>query len=331
MRNVAVLGAESLIGSELLRILDERNFPASDIYLMSDSQTAANSMIFKERYIELHADYEAFADNVGLVFSCLDRVKSRAAAERFKGKAVVIDCSRAFSFAPDVLKVIPEINAGSITGDAALIANPGPIVIETLLPLYPLHKDFGLRSVHAVALVAVSDFGKDALEELRYECEYMAFDEPVERAGDGFFPYTIAGNILPQIGDFVGQSITEEEATFTRELSSFLGTNEIRIGITAALVPVRRGSCVVIHVGFEKELSPDDAAAVLKEATGVTFIEDAERYPMPESVVGKDEVFVGRLRKDEVLENGLSMWIAADNLRKGSALNAVQIAELLPA
>lgn len=331
MRNIAVLGADSLVGDELLRLLEQRNFPLGDAYFMSASETAANSVLFRDRYLQLYKDYEAFVDNVQLVFSCLDRVKSRTAAERFKGKAVVIDCSRAFSFAPDVLKVIPEINASAISGDASLIANPGSVVIQTLLPLYPLHKEFKLKSAHAVALVAVSDFGKDALEELRYECEFMALDKPVEKTGDGFFPYTIATNIIPQIGDFVGKGITEEETTFAREVSSFLGSDDIRIGITAVLVPVQRGNCVVIRADFEKELSFDDAAATLKGATGVTFIEEAEKYPMPESVIGKDEVLVGRLRKDEVSENGLSMWIAADNLRKGSALNAVQIAELIPA
>jgi aspartate-semialdehyde dehydrogenase len=329
MKNIAVLGADSLIGRELLGILQQRNYPANEIYLMAAGNRPPQTAAFGNREIELLRDYGYFLNKVDIVFCCLDRLRARRAASDFKKKSLFIDCSRALSFAPDVLHVIPEINASAINEKTRLIANPNPMTIELLVALCPLHKNCRVKRLHVVAFASVSEFGQDALDELSYEYEYLALGGPAEKAESSVFPYTIANNIIPQVGDFIGHGDTEEEAMLTREVSMILKTDDIQISTTAVWVPVQRGNCLVVYADFERGLKMTEVKEILKKAPGVAVMKNDEEYPMPENIVGKDEVFVGRLRKDCVFENGFSMWIAADNLRKGSALNAVQIAELL--
>jgi aspartate-semialdehyde dehydrogenase len=328
MKNIAVLGVDSLIGSELVRILQQRNYPISEIYLMANVDKSRQSVVFRDKEIGVLHGYESFLDKVDIAFCCLDRVAARDAVPDFKN-SLVIDCSRAFSFAPDVLHVIPEVNANAITKATTLIANPSAITIQALVALYPLHEKLRLRRLHVVALVAVSEFGQDALDELSYEYECLALGKTVEKTENVVFPYNIGNNVIPQVGDFVDHENTEEEEMFAKEASIILQTDEIRASTTAVLVPVKRCNCLVVYADFEKESSLGGVKAILKKAPGVAIMKDNEAYPMPENTTGKDEVFVGRLRKDSAFENGISMWIAADNLRKGSALNAVQIAEFI--
>ncbi|UCG31109.1 MAG: aspartate-semialdehyde dehydrogenase [candidate division WOR-3 bacterium] len=329
MKNIAVLGVDSLHGNELVRILEQRNYPAEEIYFMSASEEFGEPIVFKDRLIEVHREYDLFADQVDIVFCCLDKVRARAAVLEFKKKASVIDCSRAFSFAPDVKQVIPEVNPDTLTAHRTVIANPSPTTIQLLMATYPLHEEFRLRCLHGTAFAAVSDLGQDALRELSYEYEYLAVGNEVAKADDSFFPYKIGGNLIPQVGDFTGAGDTEDEAVLTKEVQSILNTEEIQLGITAVWVPVKRGSCMVVYAGFEDHITVKDARKILKKAPGVKIFDHDDEYPMPENVTGKDDVFVGRIRQDKVFENGLALWIATDNLRKGSALNAVQIAELL--
>jgi len=329
MKNIAVLGVDSLIGGELLGILQQRNYPTNEIYFMATRDKHAQTVVFGNKEIELLRDYEYFLDKVDIVFCCLDRIQARSVAPDFKKKSLFIDCSRAFGFAPDVLHVIPEINANAITEKTTLIANPNPMTIQLLVALYPLHKNCGLKRLHVVAFASVSEFGQDALDELSYEYEYLALGKPAEKAESSVFPYTIGNNVIPQVGDFIGHDDTEEEAMLAKEVSMILKTDDIQMSTTAVWVPVQRGNCLVVYADFEKESTLPEVKEILKKAPGVAIMKNDEEYPMPENVVGRDEVFVGRLRKDSVFKNGFSMWIAADNLRKGSALNAIQIAELL--
>jgi len=183
--------------------------------------------------------------------------------------------------------------------------------------------------MHVTALSAVSDLGKDALDELNYEYEFLAVGEPVEKAEDSVFPFTIGNNLIPQVGDFVHKGYTEEEAMLVKEITGILGQDDILVSATYIWVPVRQVNNTVVYAGFEERVLVADAKEVLKSASGVKIMAHDDEYPTPEGVVGSDEIFVGRLRQDAVFENGISMWVSADNLRKGSALNAVQIAELL--
>lgn len=328
MKNVAVLGVDSLIGAELLRILEQRGFPVADLYL-SGSVAAGDSVNFNGGQIEVLQGYDAFIDKVDMVFCCLDKVGARAAVSKFTEKAKIIDCSRAFNFAGEVALLIPEINPDDVTGEKSLFANPSPLTLELLLPIYPLHDKFGLRCMHVTAFTAISDLGKDALDELSYEYEHLAVGSDASKSEDSVFPYTIGSNVIPQVGDFTGDGSTEEEGMIAREISNILKTEEIQIGVTAVWVPVRRGNSLAVWADFDKEVNPSEAKKVLKKTPGVKIMERDDEYPMPENVVGKDEVFVGRIRQDSIFDNGLMFWVSADNLRKGSALNAVQIAELL--
>jgi len=329
MKNIAVLGANSLVGTELISILEQRDYPTNNTYFYNTEGPGGETALFKGKSIEVLSDYSGFVDEVDLVFCCVDRVRARVLASKFKKKSLVIDLSGAFRLAQDVPHIIPEVNGQEMKDHKGLIANPNPITIELLIALYPLHEKYKLRHLHVTALNAVSDFGKDALDELNYEYEFLAVGESVEKAADGVFPYTIGSNIIPQIGDFVHKGYTEEETLLAQEITRILGNDDIVIGATCMWVPVRRADCAVLAAGFEEEISVSEAKKVLKKAGGVKLMSHDEEYPTPEYVVDKDEVFIGRLRQDAVFQNGLAMWLATDNLRKGSALNAVQIAELV--
>jgi len=329
MKNIAVLGADSLIGRELIRILEQRNYPVGDLYLLATNEKGAGQIAFKDKPIDLLLDYDPFVDKVELAFCCLDRIHARAAVVKFKKKALVIDCSGAFSFAHDVQHIIPEINGRLVTEHKDIVANPDPITIQLLIALHPLHEIFGLKRLQVTTFNAVSGLGQDALDELDYEYEYLAMKQDVEKSEDSIFPYAIGGNVIPQIGDFAHKGYTSEEMILAKEIPNILGQEAIVVSATCVWVPVKRANSVVVYAGFEKETSVAEAKRILKSASGVKLMDHDEEYPTPEYAIGKDEVFVGRIRQDKAFDNGLAMWTVADNLRKGSALNAVQIAELL--
>ena len=329
MKNVAVLGADGLIGRELISILDQRNFPTQDVYFLAGDNKRTDKITFRNRQIDLMSDYRAFRDNVELVFCCLDRVRARALVPKFKKKALVIDCSGAFSFAHDVPHVIPEVNGEILKEHKGVIANPNPITTQLLVALYTLHKKYVMKRLHLTALVAVSGFGDDALDELKYEYEFLALEKHVEKAEDSVFPYTIGDNVIPQVGDFTEQGNTEGETILAKEIPNILNEGDITVVATCVWVPVQRGNSIAVSVDFGEAVSISDAKKILKNAPGVILAGHDEEYPTLENAVGKDDVFIGRIRQDTIFQNGLAMWIVADNLRKGSALNAVQIAELI--
>ena len=328
MRNIAVLGANTLVGKELISILEQRDYPVNDLYLYNADGSTGKSAIFKGKSIEVQSEFQVFLEKTDLVFCCLDRVRARAIVSKFKKRSLVIDLSGAFRFAHDASHIIPEVNGHEMKKHKGLVANPNPVTIQLLIALFPLHGKYRLSHLHIVTLNAVSDFGKDALDELNYEYEYLAVGEGVEKSADSVFPYTIGSNIIPQIGDFDHKGHTEEENLLAREITGILDKDDIAIDATCIWVPVRRANCAIVFAGFEEHFSVADAREALSGAASVKLMKHDEEYPTPEFVIGKDEVFVGRLRHDNVFQNGLAMWTVCDNLRKGSALNAVQIAEL---
>ncbi len=329
VQNIAILGAGTLIGQELLSILEQRDFPVRNIYLYDAAAGQGQKTLFKGKPVEIMADYKGFLNNVTLVFCCLDKVRARAVVAQFRKNSLVLDLSGAFRFAPHVLHIIPEINGDTLSEHTGVVANPNPITIQLLVALSPLHEKFKLRRMHITALCAVSDLGQDALDELNYEYEFLAVGEPVKKAQDSVFPYTIGNNLIPQIGDFVHHGYTEEETLLLKEITGILGDDDIQISATYVWVPLRQVNSAVVYADFKEEITVASAKKILKNVSGVKIMTHDDEYPTPENVVGSDDVFIGRLRQDSVFRNGLSLWIAADNLRKGSALNAVQIAELL--
>ena len=225
--------------------------------------------------------------------------------------------------------IITEINPEKACKHKGIIANPNCSTIQMLVALYPLHKKAKVKRIFVATYQSVSGAGKAALDELRYEFEYLSMGHDLEKAEDAVFSHPIGNNIIPQIGGFDDDAYTSEEMKMLHETRKIFDDESIQVTSTCVRIPVYVGHSEVLSVEFEKPISPAEAIEILQEAPGVEVFDKDGTYPTPISAVGKDAVFVGRIRKDLVFENGLALWIVADNVRKGAALNAVQIAELL--
>lgn len=329
MRNIAVLGATGMVGAELVKILEQRNFPTEELYLFASEKSEGIKVNFMKKKIEVHADYEKFIDKVDLVFGCLDEEPSKEVVPKFKENSVVIDNSNAYRADPNVPLVIPEINPDKINEHKGIIANPNCSTIQMLVPLYPLHKEAKIKRIFVATYQSVSGYGRDAVDELKLELEYLAVGQNIEKSQKSILHHPIGNNIIPQIGSFSHEGYTGEEMKMVNETRKILDDDSIQVTATCVRIPIICGHSEAVSVEFENPISVQHAKRLLKDAPGVRLMKKDDDYPMPTYAVGKDEVFVGRVRKDLAFENGLVMWIVADNIRKGAALNAVQIAELL--
>lgn len=329
MKNIAVLGATGLVGEEVIKILEQRNFPIRELLLFASERSEGQTILFKERELEVLTDYNELVGQAEIVFGCLDAPLAKEIVPKFAGQSVVIDNSNAFRMDPEVPLIIPEINPGKLKEHKGIIANPNCSTIQMLVVLYPLHRKAKVKRIFVATYQSVSGAGKDALDELRYEFEYLSMGHDIEKAEDAVFNHPIGNNIIPQIGGFDDQGYTSEEIKMLNETRKIFDDESIQVSSTCVRIPVYVGHSEALSVEFENSISPAEAIEILQEAPGVKVFDKDEIYPMPIKAVGKDAVFVGRIRKDLVFENGLAMWIVADNVRKGAALNAVQIAELL--
>jgi aspartate-semialdehyde dehydrogenase len=245
-----------------------------------------------------------------------------------KAGAVVIDNSAAWRMAPEVPLVVPEVNAHDIQRHKGIIANPNCSTIQMVVALKPLHDQARIKRIVVTTFQSVSGTGKEAMDELMAECQdLLSFKE----ASPKVYPYQIAFNCLPQIDDFLPSGYTKEEMKMVHETRKIMGDQSIHVTATTVRVPVYVGHSEAINIETEQKVSANEARALLSTAPGVLLYDDPAHkiYPMPLEVAGKDEVYVGRIREDESIANGLNLWVVADNLRKGAALNAVQIAEHL--
>ncbi len=329
MRKILILGATGLVGQEVLKILEQRNFPVGELFLFASEKSEGTTVLFRNREYEISSNYEDFIGKVDIVFGCLDESLSKEIIPKFKEKSIVIDNSPAFRMDPEVPLVIPEINPHKIKEHKGIIANPNCSTIQMLVPLYPLHKKTKIKRIFVATYQSVSGYGKAAVEELKLEIEYIAMDQSVPKFEDSVFPHQIGANIIPQIGRFNELGYTSEEMKMLNETRKIFDDNSILVSPTCVRIPVFYGHSEAVSVEFENPISVEEAKEILKNAPGVILCENDQDYPVPVQVAGRDEVFVGRIRKDFAFENGLTMWIVADNIRKGAALNVVQIAELL--
>ncbi|MEO0129162.1 MAG: aspartate-semialdehyde dehydrogenase [candidate division WOR-3 bacterium] len=329
MKKVLILGATGLVGQEVLKILEQRNFPIGELFLFASERSEGTTIHFRDREYEVFSTYEDFIGKVDIVFGCLDEPLSKEIIPKFKDKSIVIDNSPAFRMDPDVPLVIPEINPQKIKEHKGIIANPNCSTIQMLVPLYPLHKKAKIKRIFVATYQSVSGYGKSAVEQLKLELEYIAADQAVPRFEDSVFPHQIGANIIPQIGRFNELGYTSEEMKMLNETRKIFDDDSILVSPTCVRIPVFYGHSEAVSVEFENPISVAEAKEILRNAPGVILCENDQDYPVPIQVAGKDEVFVGRIRKDFAFENGLTMWIVADNIRKGAALNVVQIAELL--
>lgn len=330
-KRVAVLGATGLVGREMLYTLEQRKFPVSELIPLASPRSAGKKVVFNGEEIEVRAVNEDSFKGVDIaLFSAGGKTSKQWAPVAAASGAVVIDNSSAWRMDPEVPLIVPEINAGdvSMAKNKGIIANPNCSTIQAVVVLYPLHKAAGLKYINISTYQSVAGTGKAAIESLRDGAKAAIKGEEY---GDDVYPHNIAFNLLPHIGPFDEEGISEEEWKMVNESRKIMHIPGLRVSGITVRVPIFRCHGESVTAQFERPLSPAEAREILKNAPGVVVRDDPKNaeYPMPIETAGKDDVCVGRIRRDTGLDNTLAMWVVGDNLRKGAALNAVQIAEKL--
>jgi aspartate-semialdehyde dehydrogenase len=327
--NVAVVGATGAVGAELLRVLERRSFPVRRLRAFASSRSAGKSVEFRGEHIGVEALDDVAFSNIDLaLFSAGGDVSRKWIPPARAAGAVVIDNSSLFRMEPEVPLVIPEINADDVRAHRGLIANPNCTTAVALMAIYPLHRAFGVRRVFAASYQAVSGSGARAITELKQQIEAAIEDR---ESVANVYPHPIAFNVLPHVDVFLDTGYTKEEMKMQTEGRKIMHLPRFRASVTCVRVPVYRAHSVAVSAEFDNPLSVDQAREVLAKAPGLELIDEprSNRYPTPLDVAGKDDCQVGRVRRDCAFKNGLSFWVSGDQLLKGAALNAVQIAELL--
>jgi aspartate-semialdehyde dehydrogenase len=326
---VAVVGATGAVGTEMIEVLEERKFPVTRLVPLASTRSAGGTVTFEGNEVPIEVlTKDSFAGVDIALFSAGADLSREFAPIAVKAGAVVIDNSAAWRMTPEVPLVVPEVNAHDIQRHKGIIANPNCSTIQMVVALKPLHDKARIKRIVVTTFQSVSGTGKDAMDELMEECQDLL---SFKSASPKVYPYQIAFNCLPQIDDFLPSGYTKEEMKMVHETRKIMGDQSIHVTATTVRVPVYVGHSEAVNIETERKLSANEARAILSTAPGVLLYDDPAHkiYPMPLEVAGKDEVYVGRVREDESIANGLNLWVVADNLRKGAALNAVQIAEHL--
>lgn len=327
--NVAILGATGAVGQTMIKVLEERNFPINEIKFLASERSAGKEVeYYGVKYKVEAVSEEAFEGiDIALFSAGGERSKKWAPIAASKG-AVVIDNSSAFRMDPEVPLVVPEVNPEDVKLHKGIIANPNCSTIQMVVALNPIHKVKKIKRIIVATYQAVSGAGATAIEDLELETKaYIEGKYYYPRA----LPHHIAFNVIPRIDNFENNGYTKEELKMINETRKIMHEPDIKVSPTCVRVPVFVGHSEVVTIETELPITAEEAKEILMKAPGVIVEDDPFNnvYPTPIEVAGKDDVFVGRIRKDLGFENGLSMWIVGDNLRKGAATNAVQIAELL--
>ncbi len=327
--HVAVVGATGAVGVEMIKTLEKRNFPLSQLTLLASARSVGRSLPYRGEAVavrELTPD--AFTGIDIALFSAGSGISREFAPAAVKAGSVVVDNSSAFRMDPDVPLVVPEINAADVPGHKGIIANPNCTTAVTLMALYPLHEAFGCRRIFASTYQAVSGTGAKAIEELSQQVQQIASGQPVSRS---VYPHQIAFNVLPHVNAFLENGYTKEEMKMENEGRRIMHHPTFRASVTCVRVPVYRAHSIAVSAEFERPVSVEEALNVLRKAPGLDVVDDPDNaiYPLPLSQAEQDNCAVGRLRQDCALDNGLCFWVSGDQLLKGAALNAVQIAETL--
>jgi len=327
---VAIAGATGAVGTELLQLLETRSFPVSTLRPLASERSRGASVRFRGEEVPVEVlTADAFGGIDLALFSCGAARSREYAGAAVAAGAVVVDNSSAFRTDPAVPLVVPEINPEAIGTHEGIIANPNCTTIVTLMAVAPLVREAGAVSMRVASYQAASGAGARAMAELVDQTAEVLADRPAQ---PGIFPHPIAFNVIPGIGDFLADGTTTEERKLTDESRRILGLGNLAVSSICVRVPVLRAHCAAVWLGTERPVSPERAREVLEAAPGVKVVDDpaALAYPMPISAAGRDEVQVGRIRADfSTSGHGLSFFVAGDQLRKGAALNAVQIAERL--
>jgi aspartate-semialdehyde dehydrogenase len=327
--HVAIAGATGAVGIEMMRVLERRSFPVGKLTLLASARSVGKVLEFRGQPVEVkELTPDAFAGVDFALLSAGGGISKEFAPAAVRAGAVVIDNSSAFRLDPQVPLVVPEVNPEAARSHRGIIANPNCTTAITLMGLWPLHQAFGVRRVWASSYQAVSGSGAKAIEELKAQVEALARGEDAPKA---VYPWQIAFNVIPQVDAFLESGYTKEEMKMENEGRKIMGLPDFRASVTCVRVPVYRAHSVAVSAEFERPVSVAAAREALASAPGLKVVDEPSRhgYPVPLHVAGKDDCEIGRLRLDCALENGLAFWICGDQLLKGAALNAVQIAELL--
>jgi aspartate-semialdehyde dehydrogenase len=323
-KRVAVVGASGLVGRTMLKILEERNFPVSELFPVASDKSIGKEVTFNGKSYKIISAQDAINAKPDIALFSAGGAASLELAPLFaEAGATVIDNSSAWRMDTTKKLVVPEINGNVLTKEDKIIANPNCSTIQMVMALCPLHKEFGIKRIVVSTYQSVTGTGKKAVDQLMNERKGVK--------GEMAYKYPIDLNLIPQIDVFLENGYTKEEMKMVNETRKILGDNNIQITATTVRVPVMGGHSESVNVEFEKEYDLEKIKSLLSEMPGVVVMDDIknQKYPMPIDANGKDEVFVGRLRRDESNPKTLNMWVVSDNLRKGAATNAVQIAEYL--
>ena len=324
---VAVVGATGMVGQVMLKVLEERNFPVTELIPVASEKSLGKKVSFEGNEFEIVSMQTAVEMKPEIaIFSAGGGTSLEWAPKFAEVGTAVIDNSSAWRMDPTKKLVVPEINAEVLTKDDKIIANPNCSTIQLVMILHPLNKKYDVKRVIVSTYQSVTGTGKAAVDQLNAE---IKGDDSVEKV----YPYEIFKNALPQCDVFDEDGYTKEELKLMREPKKIMGDDSFNLTATAVRVPVQGGHSEAVNIEFENDFDLDEVRKILVETPGVKVMDDVENkiYPMPLYSEGKDEVFVGRIRRDISQPNTLNLWIVADNLRKGAATNAVQIAEYLAA
>jgi len=321
---IAVIGATGLVGNTMLKVLEERNFPFTDLLLGASPKSAGSTIIYKNKTITVQTIEDVLNQKPQIALFSAGSGPSLEWAQKFADiGCFVVDNSSAWRMKPEIPLVVPEINADVITKDTRIIANPNCSTIQMVMVLNPLHKKYQIKRVVVSTYQSVSGSGMKAVDQLMGERNQTNHNK--------VYPHNIDNNILPHIDSFLETGYTKEEMKMVFETQKIMRDSNIKVSPTAVRVPVSACHSESVNIEFEKPFELTDIYNILEQTEGVIVYDktDENIYPMPIVAAGKDEVYVGRIRKDETITNGLNAWIVADNIRKGAATNAVQIAEYI--
>lgn len=323
---VAVVGATGLVGTKMLQVLAERNFPVTELIPVASERSVGKEIEFKGKKYKVHSMLDAIAAKPHIALFSAGGSTSLEWAPKFaEVDTVVIDNSSAWRMDPTKKLVVPEVNAKVLTGNDKIIANPNCSTIQMVVALQPLHQAYKIKRVVVSTYQSVTGTGVKAVNQLMNERKNNG------KSDEMAYKYPIDLNVIPQIDVFLDNGYTKEEMKMVNETKKIMGDDSIRLTATTVRIPVMGGHSESVNIEFEKDFDLNEVMSLLRNTKGLVVEDDVKNqiYPMPMNAHEKDEVFVGRIRRDESQANTLNMWIVADNLRKGAATNAVQIAEYL--
>ena len=327
--NVAVAGATGAVGEEMLKILAQRDFPVKNLRMFASERSEGKIVEFEGEKLRVENLGTSSFQNIDIALFSAGASISRERSPQFaRHGAVVVDNSSAFRMDKDVPLIVPEVNPHAVENHKGIIANPNCSTIQLVVAINPIHQRAKIKRMVIATFQAVSGTGREAIVELKRQAEdYLKGKNCVNEV----YPHQIAFNLLPHIGSFLPSGYTDEEMKLTNETRKIMEDASINVTCTCVRVPVLISHSEAVTLETEKNLSVEEAREILSDAPGVMVEDDPEHnvYPLPINAAAKDEVFVGRIRKDESAPNSINMWIVSDNLRKGAALNTIQIAELL--